>query len=140
MNGKNQPSKWKRVISGVVLIASTLIAGAAFGILWVRLFIPRKAMGWDNLADFLGGMMVGALLGLVVGAVMVFLFSIRTQWMSIGIAVVVAILIFASLALTAPDNKSSMLLIAKKPQSAFRGEKALINQFQLSRNFFGLHT
>ncbi len=120
MNGKKKSNWLMLVITGLVLLVSNLIAGAALGLLWVKLFIPPKAMGWDGLADVLGGIMVGALLGLVVSALMVFLLSIRVQWMWIGIAVVVGGLTFAGLVITAPKREvSSEPILKEKFRPAF---------------------
>jgi MFS family permease len=111
----------KRIITGLVLLAINLIAGATLGGLWVKLFVPRKAMGWDGLADMLGGLMVGALLGGVVTVLLVFLLSVRWQWVWIGGATVVAGLILTGLALTAPEREvSSEPILEKDFQPFFR--------------------
>ncbi len=114
MNGKKKSNWLMRVITGLVLLASNLIAGAALGLLWVKLFVPHKAMGWDGLADVLGGIMVGTLLGLVVSVLVVILLSVRVQWVWIGIAAVVVGLIFAGLVLTAPNRETSSEPILKE--------------------------
>lgn len=114
-------STWlMRIIAGLALLVSNLIAGVGLGLLWVKLFIPAKQMGWDGLADVLGGIMVGGLLGIVVTVLAVFLVSIRVQWVWGGIAVVIGGLAFAFLALTAPEREvAAEPIIEEKFRPAF---------------------
>ena len=119
MNEKKESNWLMRAITGLVLLAANLIVGAALGLLWVRLFVDID-MGFGGVADALGGIMVGALLGLVVSALMVFLMSVRVQWVWIGITVVVAGLTFAGLAFTAPKREvSSEPILKEKFRPAF---------------------
>jgi hypothetical protein len=96
-----------RIAIGVGTLASTLIVGALLGLVFVKLFVPRKAMGWDGIADALGGLMVGGLVGVVIGGVLIALLSVRAQLVGIAIAVVVALIIAAVLAATAPGRSPS---------------------------------
>lgn len=96
-------------------------AGIALGILYVRLFIPRPDMGWDGIADMLGGMMLGALLGLVAGVVLFRLLQpgrrIRASMTATGIG----LLTFAGLIATAPKQAVSPAPAIKQAfQPAFR--------------------
>ncbi|MEM7343946.1 MAG: hypothetical protein AAF485_06860 [Chloroflexota bacterium] len=109
-------SNWPiRIIAGLAVLVSNVIAGVALALLWVRLFVPPKAMGWDGLADFLGGIMVGTLLGVVVSVVIIALLSIRVQWIWSGIAVVIGGLTFAGLVMTAPQREVSSEPVFKEP-------------------------
>ncbi|MCG8099139.1 MAG: hypothetical protein JAZ05_08640, partial [Candidatus Thiodiazotropha taylori] len=58
MNTKQEFGWLKRTISGVILLAVNLLAGAALGLLWVKLFVDVD-MGFGGVADTLGGAMVG---------------------------------------------------------------------------------
>lgn len=107
MNKKEQTTWVVRIFTGLVFLASNLITGATLGLLWVRLFVPRRAMGWDSIADALGGAMLGAVLGFVVGVALVYWLSVRMQWVWIGIAIMVVGGIFVGLRLTAPVNEAS---------------------------------
>jgi len=118
MNGKKESNWLMRVITGLVLLASNLIVGAAFGLLWVKLFVDID-MGLGGVGDVLGGIMVGTLLGLVAGALMVVLLSVRIQWVWISIVVVVAGLTSAGFALTATEREASPQPIVKKKFQPF---------------------
>lgn len=118
MNDKKVLGWVKRVITGFVLLLSNLFVGMALGLLWVKLFVEVD-MGLGGVADFLGGIMVGAFLGLVLSVVMVILLSVRLQWVWIGIAVVVAGLIYTGLRVTAPEREVSPQPTAKKDFEPF---------------------
>jgi len=100
MNEKKETNWVLRIFTGFVFLVSNLIAGAALGLLYVRLFVDID-MGFGGVADALGGVMIGALLAFVVSVVMLFVLSVRLQWIWIGIAVVIAGLTIAGLAITA---------------------------------------
>lgn len=107
MNNQKKSSWLIRILAGLALLATNLIAGAGLGLLWVKLFVPAKQMGWDGLADVLGGIMVGGLLGIVVTLLAVFLLSNRVQWIWSGVAVVIGLVTFAGLVITAPEREVS---------------------------------
>ena len=110
-----------RIAVGVGTLASTLLVGAALGMVYVRLFVPRKAMGWDGLADALGGMMLGGLAGVVLGLALIALVPVRTQLVSIALAVAIAVLAVTGLAATAPKREESPpVTIEKAFQPFFR--------------------
>jgi hypothetical protein len=113
MNEKKKTNWIVRIFTGLILLASNLITGAALGLLWVRLFVDVD-MGLGGVADALGGVMVGMLLALVVSALMVFLLSVRMQWVWIGIAVVIVGVMFVWLRLTAPVREISSEPILKE--------------------------
>lgn len=99
MNEKKEPNWLLRIFTGLIFLVFNLIAGAALGLLYVRLFVDLD-MGFGGVADALGGVMVGSLLGLILSIVMLFFLSVRAQWIWIGITVVIAGLTFAGLSLT----------------------------------------
>lgn len=111
----------KKVLSILGLSLTCSLAGLALGVLYVRLFIPAPAMGWDAIADMLGGMMAGALLGLLTGAV---LYRQLPQGQRIRaglIATGVALVTFAGLIITAPKSTSTPPpTITRAFQPAFR--------------------
>ncbi len=96
-----------RIATGVGTLTSMLLAGAALGMVYVKLFVPRKAMGWDGLADVLGGIMLGGLVGVVIGLALVALVSVRTQLVTMAIAAATAVIAVAGLAATAPKREAS---------------------------------
>ncbi len=129
-------SKWPTlIITGLVLLVANLMVGAALGLLYVRLFVDID-MGFGGVADFLGGIMVGGLLGLVVSIVILIRMSVRLQWVWIGVAVVIASLTFAGLALTASKREVSSGSILKEefhPAWVIRGRAQRIpEQEQIS--------
>ena len=110
-----------RILTGLALLASSMLAGAALGLLWVKLFVAPKDMGWDGLADALGGMMLGALIGLVAAGFMIALLSVRRQWAGFGITAAVAVLTVVGLVRTAPERREAPPPVAKKSfQPTFR--------------------
>jgi predicted lipid-binding transport protein (Tim44 family) len=58
-----------RVGLGMVLTAGSLVLGAAAGGIVSR-FTRQPGMGWDQIGHVLGGMMIGALAGMVVAIVL----------------------------------------------------------------------
>jgi len=58
MNTQNRITAW---LSVAALISCAVLAGAMLGGLYVKLFVPKTGMGWDQMADALGGLMVGGL-------------------------------------------------------------------------------
>ncbi|MCG8037297.1 MAG: hypothetical protein JAZ19_09680 [Candidatus Thiodiazotropha taylori] len=104
---KNQEFGWfRRAISGVTLLAVNLVAGAALGLLWVKLFVDVD-MGFGGVADTLGGAMVGMLLALLITGIVVFRLTPRAQGLWSGVAGVVALVVLAGLVITAPPRKVS---------------------------------
>ncbi|MEM8488463.1 MAG: hypothetical protein AAF564_23140 [Bacteroidota bacterium] len=96
-------------------------AGISLGILYVRLFIPKPDMGWDGIADMLGGMMVGALLGLVAGSVLSRLLRPGKRVRAGLTAAGIGLLTFAGLIATAPKQETSPPLVVKQTfQPVFR--------------------
>ncbi|MCG7908714.1 MAG: hypothetical protein JAY82_02955 [Candidatus Thiodiazotropha taylori] len=106
MNTKQEFGWLKRAISGVILLAVNLLAGAALGLLWVKLFLDVD-MGFGGIADTLGGAMVGMILALMVTGIAVFHLTPRTQGLWSGIAGGVAVIVLAGLVITAPPRKVS---------------------------------
>lgn len=89
-----------------MLLITNLAAGAALGLLWVRLFVEVD-MGFGGVADTLGGAMVGMLLALLLTIFFLLRMSLPAQWRGSAISLVIAMLTFAGLALTAPERKQS---------------------------------
>jgi len=82
------------VFTGFLLLLTGLASGAVLGGLYVKLFVPRAAMGWDGIADALGGLMLGGLIGLVVSIVLASALTVkrRLQVSAVLLAVVVAVI------------------------------------------------
>ena len=57
----------------------------------MRLFVPETGMGWHQLGDALGGLMLGGLLGLVAGGGPVFLLDVRRRRMAAMVALATAL-------------------------------------------------
>jgi len=65
------------VATGLVAVVCAAVAGALLGTLFVVLFVPKTGMGWDQIADALGGLMVGGLLGVIAGIVLAVVLDVR---------------------------------------------------------------
>lgn len=88
-------SRARRALStaswGLLLGGLGLVAGALLGGLYVRLFVPRTGMGWDQLADALGGLMVGGALGALAGIALALFLSGRGRVVSAAVMIVLAV-------------------------------------------------
>jgi hypothetical protein len=85
--------RWRRIATsiaiGFILIASSALAGALLGTVFVRFFVPRTGMGWDQLADALGGLMLGAIIGLVAGIFATVRFDTRRRLVATAVAILI---------------------------------------------------
>jgi hypothetical protein len=101
--------RWRGVVVGIasrsLLVLSSGIGGALLGSLYVRLLVPRTGMGWDQLADALGGFMVGGLLGLAAGGVGAARLGVRGRRLATALAIGAAIASLVGLRLMA-DGRS----------------------------------
>jgi hypothetical protein len=97
----NLSGRAARVAAALFLIVGCLVLGAAVGLMSARLLMPVQPSGWDAIADALGGVSVGALLGALAGAYLLTGLSARARWWSGGVALVLAAGTLWSLALTA---------------------------------------
>jgi hypothetical protein len=100
MNQSRKPRRIGPAIAWILLALTSALLGASLGGLWVRLFVPKKQMGWDALADALGGLMLGALVGLVAGAVVAAFLSMRGRFLGSVVAAVAMGVVFAGFAST----------------------------------------
>jgi hypothetical protein len=95
------------VLSALLLPLVAAVAGALAGGLYVRLFVPKTGMGWDQLADMLGGLMLGGLLGLVAGVALCFFLTARQRWAGAGLLLMLSLATVAVLfALREPRTPS----------------------------------
>ena len=84
MRNALREGKWKSLLMGLGFSVSSLLAGGLLGILYVKLFVPAKEMGWDGIADMLGGLMVGGAIGLFAGIYLAWKLPLRKQAMGTG--------------------------------------------------------
>ncbi len=60
-----------RILSALYFVVASTLLGLLVGGFFGKVFGTKSAMGWDQLADFLGGVMLGGVVALVVSAVFV---------------------------------------------------------------------
>ncbi len=84
-----------RILAKLLLVASTGLAGAVLGALYVRFFVPKTGMGWDQIADALGGVMIGGAIGLVAGFILSFRLTTRRSLLGVaaGLGLVAVIVV-----------------------------------------------
>lgn len=58
-----------RMLAGILIVPSFLFLGIAAGV-WIATLNPT-GMGWDQLADALGGLMLGGLAGLILAVIVI---------------------------------------------------------------------
>ena len=113
-----------RVLVGLVTTASCVVTGAILGIVFVKLFVPKRGMGWDQIADALGGLMLGAALGLVLGVVLAIRLPPRRQL----VAILIAVAIFGACWLGLYLTKMGTTQIGSAVDQLERGDLRLLNR------------
>ncbi len=107
-------------LAAILLVGFAGLSGALLGGLFVRFFVPQTGMGWDRLADALGGLMVGGLLGIVAGAVLAALLSARRRMQAAAGFAALAVATFVVLAVTAPERpQPSAPVVREEPFRPF---------------------
>lgn len=111
---EDSPKLHRRVVAA---LASTVLAltgaflGALVGVLFVRFFVPQTGMGWDRIADALGGLMLGALAGLLAGALLAWRLEARSRNRTAAAALVLCllvVLVLRSLSSTSADESEPL--------------------------------
>jgi hypothetical protein len=95
---------WKSILSGTVLVLTTLLFGFLFGgFIGGRVF-GQDGMGWDRLADALGGMFLGVFGAVIVATVLVMKFDNLKRWIAsaVFLAGIVVMMILFRVVPTAP--------------------------------------
>ncbi|HYJ78736.1 MAG TPA: hypothetical protein VEW03_03965 [Longimicrobiaceae bacterium] len=88
-----------RLLPGIGLAASLSLVGAAAGGLVGGRLLDGSGMGWNQLANMLGGMMVGGGVGLVAGVVLARTLEVRTLRRVAAGSCIAALLLIAAMAL-----------------------------------------
>lgn len=101
MNRQATSPRVARVTAALSLVLTCVLLGAVIGLLGVRLFAPEQTTEWHDVADALGGLVVGGASGLVAGGYLASGLSVRARWWSAAVAVLMAAGTLWSLALTA---------------------------------------
>ena len=95
------------ILTNSLLVISGFLSGAVTGGLYVKLFVPRAAMGWDGIADALGGLMLGGLTGVVVSIILISTISVRHRLMVATIECVLVLIVIAGMFLTQEPKPGS---------------------------------
>lgn len=108
------PSPWPRRLAGAFLILSLLFLGFVAGILVATRLLATSAMGWDQLADALGGAAIGMLAGAAAGALLLPRLGGRHRSLVALVALAAAVSCWLYLRTTpprvAPTEKPSMAM------------------------------
>lgn len=112
-----------RVLVGLLTTASCVVTGGVLGIVFVKLFVPRRGMGWDQMADALGGLMVGALIGLILGIALAIRLTPRRQFVAVGVAVAVFGACWLYLYLTRGASRTASAVDLPAPRYALEMER-----------------
>lgn len=100
-----RPSRSSSWATGAVyLIALVGLGFVLGGTVATRLF-PSGGMGWDQIANALGGVLVGVIVSAVVGAITVVRLSPRARLLLAGAAVAAVVACFAYASLTPPPGR-----------------------------------
>lgn len=82
--------KWKQIGSGAAFAIGMLYLGfATGGVIGSRMTSPG-GMGWDRLADMLGGMMIGVVIAVGATGAMVTRLTPRQRMIAAGICIVLS--------------------------------------------------
>lgn len=95
-------SRLGSVLSALTLVASLLALGFFLGGFVATRLLPTTGMGWDQLADALGGMMLGTLIGLVLAVAGVSLLTTRVRWWTSAGALILAFVTLLGLRVVPP--------------------------------------
>lgn len=96
-----------RAFTALAVLMTHSMAGVLLGLMWVKLFLPRRQMGWDGIADALGGLMIGGAVGLIAAVVVARVLSLKAQRVAVGVALATLVLSFAFLLLTKKERPVS---------------------------------
>jgi hypothetical protein len=107
MTTKNARVTVAGVLTSVVVIAAAAVAGAFLGLLFVALFVPKTGMGWDQIADALGGLMLGGLIGIGLGIALAVTLDVRRKLIATAICIAIAGVTIGGLALSRPKHPAS---------------------------------
>ena len=103
-----------RLLAIFLLLGGGGLLGIILGGLFVKWLMPRSGMGWDQLADLLGGWMVGGLLGLAVGLALFLRLPQRSRlWAGAGL-VGVSLIMVGGLILTRPPSAEPEAVVREK--------------------------
>ena len=102
-NGSTGAPLVVRLMTGLYFVVTTTLLGLLVGGFFGKVFGSKSAMGWDQLADFLGGVMLGGVIALAVSSVVVGRLQPRRR-MIVGTAfllMIVAVIVALRVALPA---------------------------------------
>lgn len=92
----------KNILAGLYFIVMFVLLGLTVGgVLGSTIFASESDMGWDQLANFLGGVMVGGVASLAVAAFTVSRIDARRRLVYGSAFLVAVVLIVAALRITA---------------------------------------
>ncbi|MCI5064719.1 hypothetical protein MRY87_03225 [bacterium] len=59
----------KKFLYGTLTVLGSTVSGTLLGGIYAKFLMPKRGMGWDQIADALGALMIGSAVGLLVGVV-----------------------------------------------------------------------
>lgn len=78
------------IASASALLITTLFAGMFSGVLISTRIMQTSQMGWDQLADFVGGAFFGVIIGVGLGILILWRATIRNRWIATVVALLLA--------------------------------------------------
>lgn len=112
------PKRWLAWLTAILLLPALLAPGVLLGGLVASRVLPDTGMGWDQLANTLGGMMVGGILAVAGWLLALRLMDTRGRLLLTGGGLVAAIIASVVLVSTRPQNQSASTAGASRPAVA----------------------
>ncbi|MEM7481800.1 MAG: hypothetical protein AAF481_11550 [Acidobacteriota bacterium] len=121
----------KKVLPILALFPCMILFGMIVGGVIVARFMDRSPDGWTQIADFLGGVMLGGFVGLVLSVVLAFVVSPRGMLKTAAAAALGFVLVFAWARWTQPkreiDHRDSTPSVAKPTPQPTQGTEPAIS-------------
>lgn len=112
-----------KIVPGLLTIPSVAVCGGIVGAFVASRLVALPADGWDQIAQMLGGLMLGSLCGLVLAIVLVIKASPRWLWRIAAVATTIAVVVLAVAYSRRPlqELPASQEILPAKPSTSVAG-------------------